>query len=235
LLFETRHINFFYGDVQVLFDITLGIEEGEIVSIVGSNAAGKSTIIRTISGILRAKSGSIVFEGRSIENASADQVVDLGIVQVPEGRQLFPGMTVSENLEMGSFIPKARLKRTENLKKVHQIFPVLASRSKQLAGTLSGGEQQMLAVARALMSCPKLLMLDEPSLGLSPLMTQEIFRVVKEINEDGESILLVEQNVRQALNLSARGYVLENGHVVLEGKGTELLKDENVKKAYLGI
>lgn len=235
MLFETRHINFFYGDVQVLFDITLGIEEGEIVSIVGSNAAGKSTIIRTISGILRAKSGSIVFEGRSIENASADQVVDLGIVQVPEGRQLFPGMTVSENLEMGSFIPKARLKRTENLKKVHQIFPVLASRSKQLAGTLSGGEQQMLAVARALMSCPKLLMLDEPSLGLSPLMTQEIFRVVKEINEDGESILLVEQNVRQALNLSARGYVLENGHVVLEGKGTELLKDENVKKAYLGI
>jgi len=235
LLLEVSKLNVLYGDVQALFDITFGLQEREIVSIVGSNAAGKSTIIKTISGILRAESGSITFDGQSIKNASTDKIVDLGVVQVPEGRQLFSAMTVWENLELGSILPRARQKREETLKKVNEIFPTLKARAKQPAGTLSGGEQQMLAVARALMSCPRLLMMDEPSLGLAPLMVKEIFRVAKEINGDGKAILMVEQNVRQALNLSARAYVLENGRVVLEGTGIDLLNNENVKKAYLGI
>jgi len=235
LKLEVSNLNVFYGDVQALFDVSFHLDPGDIVSIVGSNAAGKSTTLKAVSGILRSQSGRISYDGRNVEKLSSDKIVEAGIVQVPEGRQLFPAMTVLENLEMGSFLPKAKKKRSQSLEFVYDFFPILKERATQKAGTLSGGEQQMLAIGRAFMTDPKLLMFDEPSLGLAPIIVQEIFKVVKEINKTGMSILMVEQNIYHALKMSKRAYVLENGRIVLEGSGEELLANEDVKKAYLGI
>ncbi len=235
MLLDVENLEVFYGDVQAIFGISFCVDEGEIVSIVGSNAAGKSTTLRAISGILESKTGSIKFNGRPMEDQTPDKIVEAGIVQIPEGRQLFPAMTVQENLEMGSFMPEAKKKRAETLKQVYRTFPILEERSKQFAATLSGGEQQMLAIGRGLMSLPKLLMFDEPSLGLAPMLVKEIFNIAKDINAQGTTVLMVEQNVYHALSMSSRAYVLENGRFVLEGKGKDLLEDENVKKAYMGI
>jgi branched-chain amino acid transport system ATP-binding protein len=235
LFLQVSELTVFYKDVQALFGVSFHIDQGEIIAIVGSNAAGKSTTINTISGILRPRTGGILFNDRPMEKLSSDKIVEAGIVQVPEGRQLFPAMTVLENLELGSFTKEAKKKRSQTLGWVLDFFPMLKERASQMAGTLSGGEQQMLAIGRAFMSLPKLLMLDEPSLGLAPMVVQEIFKTVKEINQKGTTVLVVEQNVYHILKMSNRAYVLENGRVVLEGTGKELLNNENVKKAYLGI
>ena len=224
-----------YEDVQALREISFTIQEGEIVSIIGSNGAGKSTTLNTVSGILRVSSGTIEFLGRRMENCYPHEIVDQGIVQIPEGRLLFPYMSVLENLELGAFNGKARMAKEKNIQAVFSLFPILRERRTQLAGTLSGGEQQMVAIARGLMAMPKLLMLDEPSLGLAPLMVRQVFETVKAINTQGITVLLVEQNVFHALSTSARGYVLENGSVVLEGGGRDLLNNPQVREAYLGI
>ena len=224
-----------YGDVQALRSVSLAIREGEIVSIIGSNGAGKSTTLNTISGVLRASAGIIEFMGRRIENLYPHQIVDRGVVQIPEGRLLFPYMSILENLELGAFNDKARRTRERNIKTVFSLFPILEERMNQFAGTLSGGEQQMVAIGRGLMAMPKLLMLDEPSLGLAPLMVRQVFETVKAINAQGITVLLVEQNVFHSLSTAARGYVLENGSVVLEGEGKELLNNPLVREAYLGI
>ena len=235
ILLKLENISTHYGDVQALRNVSLQIKEGQIVSIIGSNGAGKTTTLNTISGVLRASSGTIEFLGRRIENLPPHQIVDLGLVQIPEARLLFPYMTVLENLELGAYTPKARKGKEENLKVVSRLFPVLEERKTQLAGTLSGGEQQMLAIARGLMAKPKLLMLDEPSLGLAPLLVKEVFETVKEISAHGITVLLVEQNVFHSLSISDEAYVLENGRVVLEGEGKGLLDNPQVKEAYLGI
>ncbi len=232
---ELKELDVFYGDVQVLWKVSLSVEEGEIVSVVGANGAGKSTLLNTISGVKIHQAGTMMFQGNPIHSLRAHERVPLGIVQIPEGRRIFPFMTVLGNLDMGSFHHGARCKREENLKKISALFPVLEQRKDQLARTLSGGEQQMLAIARALMSQPKVLMMDEPSLGLAPIMVKMIFETVKSINAQGMTILLVEQNVKQSLELSRRGYTVENGRIVLEGTGAELLKNEHLRKAYLGI
>jgi len=234
-LLNLENISTYYGDVQALQNVSLGIKEGQIVSIIGSNGAGKTTTLNTISGILRASSGTIEFLGRRIENLAPHQIVELGVVQIPEARLLFPYMTVLENLELGAYTPKARKGKEENLKVVFRLFPVVEERKTQLAGTLSGGEQQMLAIARGLMARPKLLMLDEPSLGLAPLLVKQVFEAVKEINAHGITVLLIEQNVFHSLSISDEAYVLENGRVVLEGEGKGLLDNPQVKEAYLGI
>jgi branched-chain amino acid transport system ATP-binding protein len=234
-LLKLENISAHYGDVQALRNVSFEIKEKQIVSLVGSNGAGKSTTLNTISGVLTCSSGTIEFIGRKIENLPPHQIVELGLVQIPEGRLLFPYMTVLENLELGSFPPKARKGKDENLKLVFGLFPVLRERMNQLAGTLSGGEQQMLAVGRGLMAIPKLLMLDEPSLGLAPLMLKTIFEAIEKINCTGTPILLVEQDVKRSLSLARRGYVMENGRITLQGKAQELLLNEHLKKAYLGI
>ena len=234
-MLKLTSVNVHYGDVQALRNVSFQVRGGEIVSIIGSNGAGKSTTLNAISGVLPCSSGTIEFMGKRIENLLPHQIVDEGLVQIPEGRLLFPYMTVLENLELGSFSAKARGSKEENLKGVFRLFPVLEERTRQLAGTLSGGEQQMVAIARGLMGKPNLLMLDEPSLGLAPLMVKQVFTTVKEINARGITILLVEQNVFHCLSAAARGYVLENGSVVLEGGGQELLSNPQVREAYLGI
>ena len=224
-----------YGDVQALRSVSFVIQEGEIVSIIGSNGAGKSTTLNTISGVLRASSGTIEFLGRRIENLHPHEIVAQGVVQIPENRLLFPYMTVLENLELGAFNDKARRAKEKNLQTVFSLFPILQERMNQLAGTLSGGEQQMVAIARGLMANPRLLMLDEPSLGLAPLLVRQVFETVKAINGQGITVLLVEQNVFHCLSTAVRGYVLENGSVALEGGGKELLNNPQVREAYLGI
>ncbi len=234
-MLKLNEVSAHYGDVQALRGVSFVIKEGEIVSIIGSNGAGKSTTLNTISGILRASSGTIEFLGRKIENLYPHQIVDRGVVQIPEGRLLFPYMSVLENLELGAFNDKARRAKEKNIKNVFSLFPILQERMNQLGGTLSGGEQQMLAIARGLMAMPKLLMLDEPSLGLAPLLVRQVFETVKAINGQGITVLLVEQNVFHCLSTAARGYVLENGSVVLEGGGKELLNNPQVREAYLGI
>ncbi len=234
-MLKLTNVSTHYGDVQALRNVSFEIKEGEVVSIIGSNGAGKSTTLNTISGVLRASSGTIEFIGRRTENLYPHQIVDQGIVQIPEGRLLFPYMSVLENLELGAFNGQARKEKEKNLQVVFSLFPVLQERMNQLAGTLSGGEQQMVAIARGLMGSPKLLMLDEPSLGLAPLLVRQVFETVKAINSQGITVLLVEQNVFHSLSTSARGYVLENGSVVLEGGGRELLNNHQVREAYLGI
>ena len=224
-----------YGDAIALFGISLDVSEAEIVSIVGSNGAGKSTTIKTISGLLKPSRGEILFEGRRMNDIPAHAVVNLGIIQIPEGRQLFPYMTTLENLELGSYTPGARKRVAESLNRVFDLFPILLERKDQLAGTLSGGEQQMLAVGRGLMALPKLLMLDEPSLGLAPITVKSIFEAIAKINQSGTTILLVEQDVKKSLSLARRGYVMENGRITLRGEAQELLLNEHLKKAYLGI
>jgi branched-chain amino acid transport system ATP-binding protein len=224
-----------YGDVPVLKNLSFGVGEGEIISLVGSNGAGKTTTLQVLSGMLRPTSGEVHFLGERIDPLLPHRIVERGLVQIPEGRQLFPSLTVLENLEMGSYPASARKKSKENLEKVFQLFSILRERKRQIAGSLSGGEQQMLAISRGLMACPKLLMLDEPSLGLAPLIVRNIFQTIREINAQGTPILLVEQNVFYALTSSNRGYVVESGEIVMEGKGEELLKSELVKTAYLGV
>jgi branched-chain amino acid transport system ATP-binding protein len=228
-------LNFSYGDLKVLWDISLEVHEGEIVTVVGANGAGKTTTLKNISRLVKPDSGGITFLGEDMEKLESHQVVERGIVQVPEGRKIFPEMTVLENLRMGSYIKSARKTRGANVERVFGMFPRLKEREKQLGGTMSGGEQQMLAIARGLMANPKLLLLDEPSLGLSPLFVKIIFEIIQEINRQGVSILLVEQNVFQSLKIANRAYVLETGRVVLTGGGTDLLDNEHVKKAFLGM
>jgi len=233
-LLEINEINVHYGEVQTLWGISLKVLEGEIVSVVGSNAAGKTTTINTISGILRPTSGEIFFDRGRIDRLPPYDIVELGIVQVPEGRRLFPQMTVLENLEIGSYPKNTRNKKDHTLEKIFALFPILDDRKGQLAVSLSGGEQQMLAIGRGLMAQPRLLMLDEPSLGLAPLMVQKVFEIVKDIKVQGTTIVLVEQNVVHSLRIADRGYVLENGRITMDGEGKALLEDKSLKKAYLG-
>ena len=233
-LLEIRDLDFAYGDVQVLRGVSLSVNAGEIVTLVGSNGAGKSTTLRNVSRLLKPRSGTIRFDGQDLTRLSSHQVVELGVIQVPEGRRVFPEMTVLENLRMGSYAKHTRADRAQNLERGLTLFPRLRERIKQLAGTLSGGEQQMLAIARGLMAKPRLLLLDEPSLGLSPLLVQTIFATIQQINAQGISVLLVEQNVYQSLRIAARGYVLETGHIALSGPGAELLSNADVKAAFLG-
>jgi len=228
-------INVQYEDMHVLHEVTMEVDQQKIVTIVGANGAGKTTFLKTIAGILRPTSGEIRFLGDRIDHLYPHKIVEKGLVRIPEGRKIFPSLSVLENLELGSYLPKPKAKRSESLEKVFFLFPVLKERSKQLAGTLSGGEQQMLAIGRGLMSLPRLLMLDEPSLGLAPVLVREIFRSVREINQQGTTILLVEQNVFTALDLAHDGYVLENGRIVLKGKSKDLLHNEHIKEAFLGI
>ncbi len=228
-------LNFSYGDMQVLWDIDLTINEGEIVTVVGANGAGKSTTLKNISRLVRPSSGTITFQGENLQGLESHQVVERGIIQVPEGRKIFPEMTVLENLRMGSYIQSARKGREANVERVFSMFPRLKEREKQLGGTMSGGEQQMLAIGRGLMANPKLLLLDEPSLGLSPLFVKIIFEIIQEINRQGVTILLVEQNVYQSLKIASRAYVLETGRVVLSGTGSDLLNNDHIKKAFLGM
>ena len=234
-LLKTQDLNVFYGDLQSLTGVGIDVEKGELTTIVGANAAGKSTLINTISGILRQRTGTITFEDRSIEHLPPHQRVAIGIIQIPEGRLLFPDMSVVENLELGAFTPRARVMRKQNMEKVFTILPLLQERRNQRAGSLSGGEQQMCAIGRGLMAMPTLLILDEPSLGLAPIIVQEMFETIQNINHEGTTVLLVEQNVQFALEIADHGFVLENGRITLKGKGAELLQNEQLKKAYLGI
>ena len=228
-------IDAFYGDLQALYDVSLTVEQGRVFALVGANAAGKSTTLRVVSGLVTPRHGRVLLEGRDLSRVPAHQRVDLGIVQVPEGRRLFPFMSVAENLLLGAHTARARAEREATLRYVYGLFPVLADRQRQLAGSLSGGEQQMCAIGRALMAKPRVLMLDEPTLGLAPVLVARIFETVRTINADGMTVLLVEQNVRQALTLAHRAAVLESGHLVLDGRGAELLGDERLKRAYLGL
>ncbi|OGO42847.1 MAG: ABC transporter ATP-binding protein [Chloroflexi bacterium RBG_16_57_9] len=234
-MLEVKNIDVFYGQAQALWDVSFNVAAGEIVTLVGSNGAGKSTTIKTISGLLTPANGEIAFESQRIDRLPAHEVVNLGIAQIPEGRRLWPGMTVIENLELGAYIARARREREAGRQRVFELFPRLAERRNQLAGTLSGGEQQMLAIGRALLSQPRLLMLDEPSLGLAPVLVEEVLRVIQEINRQGTTILLVEQNVFHALEIANRAYVLETGRVALQGDSHKLLENEYVKTAYLGF
>ncbi|KAF0824817.1 ABC transporter ATP-binding protein [Cytobacillus firmus] len=232
-MLKVNGINAFYGKIQVLKDISLEVEEGSIVTILGANGAGKTTTMKTISGMLKPQSGSIQFQGENVTELRPDQLLRKGIALVPEGRQILSGMTVLENLEMGAYHRKDN-EVDQDIKKVMERFPILEERQKQLGGTLSGGQQQMLAIARAILSKPKLLLLDEPSMGLAPLIVADIFKIIKEINEAGTTVLLVEQNARQALKISDYGYVLETGKMVAEGSSQKLLNDPRIMEAYLG-
>ncbi|MCJ7620807.1 MAG: ABC transporter ATP-binding protein [Anaerolineae bacterium] len=236
-MLEIRDINTYYGSIHALKDVSIHVDRGEIVTVIGANGAGKTTLLNTISGVLHSRSGEILFDGQGIGKLSPDKVVRVGISQVPERRQVFSTLNVLDNLLLGAYLRRGRDKRDQvrtDLDSVFEIFPVLKDRQKQMGGTLSGGEQQMLALGRGLMAKPKLLLLDEPSLGLAPLLVREIFRVAGELREHGTTILLVEQNARAALRLADRGYVLETGEVVVEGTSEELLGDERVQEAYLG-
>jgi branched-chain amino acid transport system ATP-binding protein len=235
LFLSVEKIEVRYGDALALSEVSLEVEQGEIVSLVGANGAGKSTALKAISGLLKPRSGQILFCGRRLNDLPAHSIVNLGIVQIPEGRQLFPYMTALENLELGSYTPAARKRSGDSLGQVFSLFPVLEERKNQLAGTLSGGEQQMLAIGRGLMAVPRLLMLDEPSLGLAPIMVKSIFAAIGEINRQGTTILLVEQDVQKSLALARRGYVMENGRIALQGEAKGLLANEHLRKAYLGI
>jgi branched-chain amino acid transport system ATP-binding protein len=234
-MLEVKNIDTFYGKAQALWDVSLKIDEAEMVALVGANGAGKTTLLNTISGLLCPASGSVEFLGQRIDGLTPHAIVALGISHIPEGRKLFPDMTVRENLEMGAYSSHAWKRKEETIEQVYQIFSVLKERSGQLARTLSGGEQQMLAMGRGLMSKPKLCMFDEPSYGLAPRLLGEVFEVIKSLREQGITILLIEQNVPRTLEITDRAYVLENGRIVLEGTGDKLLKDDYVRKAYLGI
>jgi branched-chain amino acid transport system ATP-binding protein len=228
-------MNVFYGRIHILKDVSFEVKKGEILSLVGPNSAGKSTTLNTISRLIPIRRGEISLDGERIDGLESHDIVNLGIIQVPEGRRIFPFMTIKENLDMGSYNQKSRLDRKNTLNQVYQLFPRLAERQNQLGESLSGGEQQMLAIGRSLMGVPRVLMLDEPSLGLAPIVVQMIFNVIKELKKIEVTILLVEQNVRKSLSISDRGYVLENGRITLSGNGMELLGNPHLKKAYLGI
>ncbi len=234
-MLEIKNIDVFYGDIQVLWDVSFEVKKREIVALIGANGAGKTTILKTISGILRPKRGEVLFESNPIYKIDPFRLIELGIVHVPEARRLFVEMSVEENLDMGSLKGEARKKREETRAMVFELLPRLKERRRQLAGTLSGGEQQMLAVARGLMAKPRLQMFDEPSLGLAPILVMEIFNTIKKINGEGTTILIVEQNVKQTLLVANRGYVLETGKITTQGTGESLLNNEHVKTAYLGV
>jgi len=234
-MLKATGLDVFYGDVQVLWGVSFEVKKGEIVALIGANGSGKTTTLATVSSLLNPRKGTVEFEGQPIHTRATHDMVTLGIAHVPEARRLFAEMTVKENLLLGALTPEAKKSRPEMLEKVYSIFPRLKERARQQAGTLSGGEQQMAAIGRGLMSKPRLLMLDEPSLGLSPLLVGEIFRVIQDVHAQGVTVLLVEQNVFKTLSVADRAYVLENGRIVLEGTGKGLLADEHVKKAYLGI
>lgn len=234
-MLEVSSIDVFYGDLQALWDVTFDVKSKELVVIVGANGAGKSTILKTIVGLLRPRRGSITFDGEDLTKLKVYEIAARGISLVPEGRRLFPYMTVLENLLMGAYMSRAREKINDTLEWVFSLFPVLKERKGQLAQTLSGGEQQMLSIARSLMTRPRLLMLDEPSLGLAPILVEKLMNTVKLLNDEGLTVLLVEQNTREALEIADRGYVLEVGRVILKGTGRELLENEHVKKAFLGM
>lgn len=233
-MLKVNDINAFYGDLQALWGVSLQVDEGELVALVGPNGAGKTTTLKVITGLLKLAAGSVNFLDNNISKESVHKIVEMGISQVPEGGRIFAGMSVLENLELGAFVPEARPFKDESLGRVYQIFPRLEERQSQQAGTLSGGERQMLAIGRALMSKPKLLILDEPSFGLAPILVQQMFEMIEEINKQGVTVLLVEQNVRAALELAQRAYVIENGRIVGEGKGDDLLSFESIRSAYLG-
>ncbi len=228
-----KDLNVSYGAIHAIHDVSLQVNDGEIVSLIGANGAGKTTILHTITGLKKAQSGSVIYNDHDLLKTDPSKIVTLGMAHVPEGRHIFPGMTVEENLEMGAYIRKDDFSST--MKEVFERFPRLKERRRQLAGTLSGGEQQMLAVGRALMSKPAILLMDEPSMGLSPLLVKEIFSIIKEVHKQGITVLLVEQNAKMALSISDRAYVLETGHISMSGNAGELLNDEKVKKAYLGL
>jgi branched-chain amino acid transport system ATP-binding protein len=234
-LLDIKNINCFYGDVQVIYDVSMHIEEGEVISLIGANGAGKSTMLKTISGLLRPSSGEIFFQNQPIHTLRPEKIVERGIIQVPEGRRLFSLMSVKENLDVGAHNTRAYPHKEETLKDVYKLLPRLEEREKQQAITLSGGEQQMVAIGRGMMAKPKLLMLDEPSLGLAPVLIHEIFQTIRKIADQGTTVLLVEQDVQHSLSLSNRGYVLEHGRIVMEGTGKELLENPGIREAYLGI
>ncbi|OON96893.1 MAG: ABC transporter ATP-binding protein [Candidatus Epulonipiscioides saccharophilum] len=233
-MLKVENMNVYYDNIQALKDITFEVGKGEIVTLIGANGSGKTTILQAISGMVTPRSGNILFANQSVINKPSNELLSLGLAHVPEGRRVFSKMTVEENLELGAYIIKDKDQIAEDKKKMFIQFPRLFERRRQLAGTMSGGEQQMLAMARALMSRPSIMIMDEPSMGLSPVLVQEIFNIIFEINMEGTTILLVEQNAKKALQIANRGYVLETGKIVLTGTGKALLKDENVKKAYLG-
>ncbi|MGE4578200.1 MAG: ABC transporter ATP-binding protein [Desulfuromonadales bacterium] len=235
-MLSLRNIQTYYGNIQALHDVSIDIAEGEIVALIGANGAGKTTTLMSICGIVPPRRGEIYFKGAPINGMSPEKIVQLGICQVPEGRRIFPNMTVMENLEMGAFLRKDKEKAQQDLQIILELFPILAQRRHQLGGTLSGGEQQMLAISRALMARLSLLLLDEPSLGLAPLIIQQIFEIIRKVNKEyGTTVLLVEQNANQALKLADRGYVMENGRITLVDSATNLLNNDEVKKAYLGL
>lgn len=233
-MLEIKDLHVKYDAISAVKGVSLNVNQGELVSLIGANGAGKTTILRTISGLIKASGGSITFEGQDITNASTSGIVAKGIVQVPEGRQIFSKMTIEENLKLGAFTQKDRKRNEETIERSFELFPILKARYKQLAGTLSGGEQQMLAICRAIMTKPKLLLLDEPSMGLSPLMTQQVFDVIQTLKSEGITMLLVEQNAYDALEISDRAYILETGLVTIEGESSKLTEDPAVKRAYLG-
>ena len=233
-MLEIKDLNVFYGAIHALKGISLSVDEGELVSLIGANGAGKTTTLHTISGLLTAASGSITLDGKDLQKVAPNRIISMGLAHVPEGRHVFARMTVEENLRMGAYIIKDQKKISENLENVYSHFPRLKERSRQLAGTLSGGEQQMLATGRALMTNPKIVLMDEPSMGLSPLLVKEIFSIIQELHESGITILLVDQNAKMALAVSDRAYVLETGCISMSGKASELAEDDRVRKAYLG-
>ena len=233
-MLEVKNLSVHYGMIQALRNVNFKVNEGEIVSLIGANGAGKSTILKTLSGLIHPSEGEIVYLGENIASTSAKKVVEKGLVQVPEGRHVFPGLTVKENLELGAFLRKDKEEIQKDMEAVFERFPILKERKDQDAQTLSGGEQQMLAMGRALMSRPKLLLLDEPSMGLAPIFIREIFKIIQEIQKTGTTVLLIEQNAKMALSISNRAYVLETGSVVLSGTGQELLESDEIQKAYLG-
>jgi branched-chain amino acid transport system ATP-binding protein len=231
---EVKEIEVYYGAIHALKKLSISVEQGSIVTLIGANGAGKTTTLKTISGLLRARTGSIMYKNQDITHVPPEKIVGLGISQVPEGRRVFPSMSVMENLEMGAYLRKDKKEVAKDIDNVFTRFPRLKERYKQMAGTLSGGEQQMLAIGRALMARPELLLMDEPSMGLAPLLVKEIFEIIKDINERGTTILLVEQNANMALSIADKAYVIETGEIVLEGTAQELMNSEQVKKAYLG-
>ncbi|MFD6441419.1 ABC transporter ATP-binding protein [Peribacillus sp. NPDC060186] len=233
-MLKIEDINVYYGNIQALKGISLSINEGEIVTLIGANGAGKSTMLKSISGLLKPKQGKIMYEGQSIGGKAAQSIVKMGISHVPEGRRVFANMTVEENLQLGAYLRKDKAGIKQDMEKVYELFPRLLERLKQQSGTLSGGEQQMLAMGRALMAKPRLLLLDEPSMGLAPLLVKQIFNIIEEINKTGTTILLVEQNANLALSIADRAYVVETGRIVLSGKSEELTASEEIKNAYLG-
>jgi branched-chain amino acid transport system ATP-binding protein len=235
VILAVEHLHLYYGDAQALDDVSLTVDAGELVAIIGANGAGKSSLIRSIAGIERPRAGRIRFQGADITGLPSHRICDLGIGQVAEGRQIFASLTVEENLDIGAMLKRARSRARETRERMYKMFPRLAERRNQIAGTMSGGEQQMLAIARCLMGQPELIIFDEPSLGLSPALVQDLFRVIRELNDSGLTILLVEQNVVASLKLASRAYVLENGRVTLSGTGTALLSDDRVRQAYLGM